>query len=285
MSTIGSDPRNSWRPQKDVPNGVVIKIVRGHQIRRFTLEPSSSFAQLERQITARFGLTGRFRLRYEDDESEMCTVGCDSELLEAMRLAALTTPPVLRVQVEDEGTPSVATAEPASATKTDDVHVVVQRTPHTCHAYAIEPPLATKTDSVASLPNHGQADGTDLLREHEVTSSSIHTIRSHFVFPGGNAARACRWLRWISAIERAIAILAQMGMLWWRELSPVLTGGFVRCATTSCRRKLPRRNFPHRNVRAAVLFGAERSERKFPNGRFVVVLPQDSQEAEDWSGS
>ena len=182
MSTIGSDPRNSWRPQKDVPNGVVIKIVRGHQIRRFTLEPSSSFAQLERQITARFGLTGRFRLRYEDDESEMCTVGCDNELLEAMRLAALTTPPVLRVQVEDEGTPSVATAEPASATKTDDVHVVVQRTPHTCHAYGKEPPLATKTDSVASLPNHDQADGTDLLREHEVTSSSIHTIRSHFLF-------------------------------------------------------------------------------------------------------
>ena len=72
MSTIASDPRNSWRPQKDVPNGVVIKIVRGHQIRRFTLERSSSFAQLERQITARFGLTGRFRLRYEDDESEMC---------------------------------------------------------------------------------------------------------------------------------------------------------------------------------------------------------------------
>jgi hypothetical protein len=95
-----------------------------------------------------------------------------------MRLAALTTPPVLRVQVEDEGTPSVATAEPASATKTDDAHVVV----HTCHAYAKEPPLATKTDSVASLPNHGQADGTDLLREHEVTSSSIHTIRSHFLF-------------------------------------------------------------------------------------------------------
>ena len=65
MSTIGSDPRNSWRPH--VPNRVVIKIVRDHQIRRFTLEPGSSFAQLERQITARFGLTGRFRLRYEDD--------------------------------------------------------------------------------------------------------------------------------------------------------------------------------------------------------------------------
>jgi hypothetical protein len=56
MSTIGFDPRNSWRPQN-----------RDHEIRRFTLEPSSSFAQLERQITARFGLTGRFRLRYEDD--------------------------------------------------------------------------------------------------------------------------------------------------------------------------------------------------------------------------
>jgi hypothetical protein len=34
----------------------------------------------ERQITARFGLTVRFRLRYEDDESEMCTVARSNQI-------------------------------------------------------------------------------------------------------------------------------------------------------------------------------------------------------------
>ena len=79
---------------------MAIKIVLNQNVRRFTLSHNSSFTELVEQVHARFGLTGSVHLLYKDDESEMCTIGCDDELLEAMRLAALAAPPVLRIQVE-----------------------------------------------------------------------------------------------------------------------------------------------------------------------------------------
>ena len=81
---------------------VAIKTVFNQDVRRFTLPANSSFAGLLQEVTARFGLAGRVVLRYKDDESEMCTIASDDELREAIRLAALATPPVLRVQIAVE---------------------------------------------------------------------------------------------------------------------------------------------------------------------------------------
>jgi len=93
---------------------VAIKTVHNQDVRRFTLPANSSFAELLQQVTSRFALSGSVVLRYKDDELEMCTIASDDELREAIRLAALATPPVLRVQITVE-VEADATANPTAA--------------------------------------------------------------------------------------------------------------------------------------------------------------------------
>jgi hypothetical protein len=91
---------------------VAIKTVHNQHVRRFTPPTNFSFAELLQQATSRFALSGSVVLRYKDDELVMCTIASDDELREAIRLAALATPPVLRVQITVEvETPNHTVAE------------------------------------------------------------------------------------------------------------------------------------------------------------------------------
>ena len=101
-------PASGMEPACD--GALAIKIILDDDVRRFTVPPRTSFAELQQQIISRFELAERVRLRYKDDESEMCTIASDDELREAMRLAALATPPILRILIV---LPVVAAARPA----------------------------------------------------------------------------------------------------------------------------------------------------------------------------
>ncbi len=126
---------------------IAMKIVYNDEIRRFPIPASPSVEQLRQQVITAFEIASRVRLRYKvtppppslipaphsykpvpakDDESDMCTICTDDELLEAIRVAALASPPVLRVQVELEG-PLPLNYEPARLQDTSKVRRASQR--------------------------------------------------------------------------------------------------------------------------------------------------------------
>jgi len=89
---------------------VPIKATLNNEIRRFAFvitDPVSS-AELLQEVSKRFRLASAPILRYTDDEGELCTISCDDELIEALRVAAAAVPPVLRLHVSPAGQPALA---------------------------------------------------------------------------------------------------------------------------------------------------------------------------------
>jgi len=117
---------------------IAVKTVLNHDVRRFTLPANPSFAELLQQVASRFELQGRMVLRYKDDESEMCTIASDDELREAIRLAALATPPVLRVQITVEvEAEATGTAELPSPTVTPTARLLEDSLQQFCSAVEV----------------------------------------------------------------------------------------------------------------------------------------------------
>jgi hypothetical protein len=109
---------------------LAVKIILDDDVRRFTVPPRTSFAELQQQIISRFELAERVRLRYKDDESEMCTIASDDELREAMRLAALATPPILRILIVQPVVAAARPAEPRSSAENDNGTVALRNRAH-----------------------------------------------------------------------------------------------------------------------------------------------------------
>lgn len=85
----------------------VLKIVYGKDIRRCTLsEGSATWSALQRRVIDLLGvdLSG-LRVTYKDDEGDVVTITTDGELEEALRLAAQSTPAILRLTVLKKPTP------------------------------------------------------------------------------------------------------------------------------------------------------------------------------------
>merc|ERR1711904_516194 len=75
----------------------------GQEARRFSVSNGATYVQLVQQVVNRFGLSSPAdvsAMRFKDDEEELCVLSSDEELAEALRIAASTTPPILRVHLE-----------------------------------------------------------------------------------------------------------------------------------------------------------------------------------------
>jgi len=99
---------------------VAVKAFYGDDVRRFTIDGSAKFAEMMVEVTKRFNLTEKnVMLKFKDDEGEMCTFTSDEELLEAVRIARQSVPPILRVQIIVH----VEATEPPTAGPVDAVPV------------------------------------------------------------------------------------------------------------------------------------------------------------------
>ena len=94
------------------------------EIRRFAIkEEDISFrpgghAALSGRIAEAFSLApGSFKIMYMDDEGDTCVTSSDAETQDAVRLAMLNTPPILRLTIKASGPAPVAasTQLPTSA--------------------------------------------------------------------------------------------------------------------------------------------------------------------------
>ena len=80
-------------------NEIAVKAYLGDDVRRFSLE-SSSFSEMTEKVTQLFRLSRhQLELKFRDDDDDLVTFSTDDELQEAVRITALCTPPVLRVQI------------------------------------------------------------------------------------------------------------------------------------------------------------------------------------------
>jgi len=94
------------------------------EIRRFAVKEEDTFFQpgghaaLSRRIAEAFSLVpGSFKIMYTDDEGDMCVTSSDAETQDAVRLAMLNAPPILRLTIKASGPTPVAasTQVPTSA--------------------------------------------------------------------------------------------------------------------------------------------------------------------------
>lgn len=91
-------------------NTMAIKAFYGKEARRFSVSNSTTFAHLLSEVCTRFNLEKVPTLKFKDDEEELCVLSSDEELVEALRIAAASQPPILRVHIEsDLDTPSTQT--------------------------------------------------------------------------------------------------------------------------------------------------------------------------------
>ena len=97
---------------------VVVKITYGTDIRRFTTPSDTlTWTSLGKRVADSFDLAQKtFKLTYIDDENDRITLSSDEELAEAVGLARVAAPPVLRLAVHphDAAPPADATANPAN---------------------------------------------------------------------------------------------------------------------------------------------------------------------------
>ena len=80
---------------------LIVKITHGTDIRRFTIPSETlTWAMLGKRVADSFDLASKpFKLTYVDDENDRITLSSDEELVEAIGLARLASPPVLRLSV------------------------------------------------------------------------------------------------------------------------------------------------------------------------------------------
>lgn len=84
-------------------DSIAVKVFHGQEARRFSVSNGATYVQLVQQVVNRFGLSSPAdvsAMRFKDDEEELCVLSSDEELAEALRIAASTTPPILRVHLE-----------------------------------------------------------------------------------------------------------------------------------------------------------------------------------------
>ena len=72
------------------------------EVAQFTIDCGASFAEVLSMVNRRLGLDtneAALKLKFEDDEGELCSIDSDEELAEALCIAANMQPPVLHMQV------------------------------------------------------------------------------------------------------------------------------------------------------------------------------------------
>jgi peptidoglycan hydrolase-like protein with peptidoglycan-binding domain len=78
-----------------------VKAICGDDVRRLSIDPTMRFAGLQDEVKTRFNLSeDSLKLKFKDDEGELCLVSTDEELGEAVKIAASLKPPILRVHIE-----------------------------------------------------------------------------------------------------------------------------------------------------------------------------------------
>lgn len=85
----------------------VLKFYFSNEIRRIALSEQVSFANLSELVRSLFpSLSGKFVLKYRDNENDLITVTSDQELAEAFRVAQSKSPAILKLQVVQVAQPA-----------------------------------------------------------------------------------------------------------------------------------------------------------------------------------
>ena len=92
------EPAPVRSPRASATPVVAVKAICGQCIRRFGIS-TSDFDELERRVQDLFDPRGPFVLTFKDDDGDLVTMSTDAELQEAIRIANLHEPAVLRLQI------------------------------------------------------------------------------------------------------------------------------------------------------------------------------------------
>jgi len=145
---------------QQTPQTLIVKLHHGTEIRRFTTTSHLNWAQLSERLTMLDGATKNDRkLTYIDDEKDVITISKDDELQEAIGLALLSTPAVLRLTlagptVAEAPKPNVEAAQTRDAANNTTADESAPATGETPRPSAALPPgvpaeLAPFLDSLA----------------------------------------------------------------------------------------------------------------------------------------
>jgi len=95
---------------------LIVKITMGGDIRRYTANEGLTWPQVAKRASESFELGAKkFKMTYVDDEGDKVTVSSDEELREAINLAFVQTPAVLRVTVTPDDTTKTDAAQTTDA--------------------------------------------------------------------------------------------------------------------------------------------------------------------------
>jgi len=177
------------------PAVVQVKVRFNDDVRRFTFPADGTFSLLQQKFSGLYSssLTGRFSVKYEDNEGEYITISNDEELQEAIREAqSHPIPHVLRLNIVQHAANHPAVIEPVrisqeqsvgAAPPAQDDFVMVDQTAHSVEQLTppnpLPAPITPDSAPAASESSDVNPEPADIETADEETPTIAESVPEH----------------------------------------------------------------------------------------------------------